>query len=43
MAKAAALMGSSPWITVPDSFTKIRSETRMREKWRERGFSPVKR
>lgn len=41
IAKAAALMGSLPWITVPDSFTRMRSETRIREKWRERGFSPV--
>lgn len=41
IAKAAALIGSLPWITVPDSFTRMRSETRIREKWRERGFSPV--
>lgn len=41
MAKAAALMGSSPWITFPDSLTRMRSETRMREKSREWGFSPA--
>lgn len=40
MAKAAALMGWEPWTTVPDSSTRMRSETLIWEKCVERGFSP---
>jgi hypothetical protein len=39
MAKAAALMGSSPMTMSPASLTRIRSETLIWEKCVERGFS----
>jgi hypothetical protein len=39
MAKAAALMGSSPSMTMPSSSTRMRSETLIWEKCAERGFS----
>src|SRR5277367_2213832 len=39
MAKAAALMGSSPTTTSPASLTRMRSETVIREKCVERGLS----